>query len=67
LNEVAPDDRIILDDIREDVRKVYTQLTKLNDPTLRELCAMLIVIHNHWNWEGLYQQLLKEGTNGTGS
>lgn len=68
MGEIVNRDRVNLNDIREDVREVYADIFTLDDYTIRVLCSMLIVIHNHWNWEELYQQLKpKEGNHGTGN
>lgn len=37
--------------------KIFNQLCKLEKDDVFMLCAVMIVVHNKWNWNELYNQL----------
>jgi hypothetical protein len=55
--EIPVADRIYLPQIKDKLETVYDDLKKLDGDQLLVLCAYVITVHNHWNWESLLTEL----------
>ena len=55
--QIPVDDRVNTEYIREKLDKAYDEISKLDHNDVVILAGFLVVVHNHWNWENLLQEL----------
>lgn len=57
-------DRVDLDSVREKLDKAYDEIAKLKYDDVVILAGFLVVVHNHWNWEELLNELKSNNKKG---
>lgn len=68
--EIPVNDRVNLRQVKEKLERVYEDVLTLDEESVRLLCAFLITVHNHWNWDQLLVELKNHqqgGNNGSRS
>lgn len=64
--EIKVEDRVDTALVRKKLNQAYSEIAKLDHDDVVILAGFLVVVHNHWNWEDLLNELKpnnKKGVN----